>query len=170
MPLVSGSRLPSADHVLGEKSLVEVTPTRPTSGKRMKRKPPPPPSSHPHCRLCRDGTYAAVSLQIFPAEDCEWTHYCEPCGKAMASVVGDGQQREPSRARFPDPPPPRIAPEFDPLEGDRVPERVLPEPERGTGFGTPSPAPTKAPTVAPTLKSVLKSEGYDLLELMGWKK
>jgi hypothetical protein len=45
---------------------------------------------YPPCRLCRDGTYATMSLQIFES-DGEWTHYCDPCGKAMASVVRDSQ-------------------------------------------------------------------------------
>lgn len=138
----------------------------------MRRKPPPPPSSHPYCRLCRDGTYAVMSLQISPGEECEWTHYCDPCGKSMASVVRDGQKREPSRKILPPPPPPS-EPEVSPAPVSAKPAAGEKRPSVKESKGKPPPPPSgavKAPPKAPTLKSALKSEGHDLLELMGWKK
>ena len=126
---------------------------------------------HPRCRLCRDGTYAVMSLKIFPEGDCGWTHYCDPCGNAMASVVKDGQKRDPPRKDLP-PPPPEVEVSSLPPVSSKPPEAGKKPLVKG-GKGKPSPEPVKSPETppkAPTLKSALKNEGHDLLELMGWKK
>jgi hypothetical protein len=106
-----------------------------------------------------------MSLKTFPNEDCEWTHYCDPCGEAMASVIRDGQKRDPAKRRLPPPPEGTLAP--PPPKPAKASKKAAP----------PAPDPPKAPTApkappekAPSLKAALKAEGHDLLELMGWKK
>lgn len=69
----------------------------------MKKKTPEPVSKHPFCAVCRDGTYAVISLQTFPEEG-EWSHYCDRCGQVMASVVRESQKRDPLRRSLPSPP------------------------------------------------------------------
>lgn len=117
-----------------------------------------------------------MSLQIFSGEDCEWTHYCDTCGKSMASVVRDGQNREPSQKDLPPPPTSEVG-VSDPLPpvSEKPPGAGKKPPVKGGKAKPlpPPPAPVKAPETAPkapNLKTALKSEGHDLLELMGWKK
>lgn len=106
--------------------------------------------SHPACLICRDGTYATVSLQTLPGEGCEWSHYCDVCGDVMASVVREGQKREPAQRRLPEPP--KIA-EAPPAKVESPATKMVKPP------ATPGPSKPPAPT-----------EGYDLLDLLGWKK
>lgn len=71
----------------------------------------------------------------------------------MASVVREGQKREPSLRRLPTPP--AIA--------DEAPEKptppAKPKPEKPTPSAKPKPA-----------KTAPSTEGYNLLDLLGWKK
>lgn len=127
----------------------------------MKRKKLPTSSSetHPRCRFCRDETYATKSLRIFPDEDCEWTHYCGECAEAMASVVRDAQGREPERRSLPDPPEKSEVPDPPAKEKPSKAEKT-PVPEKESPPASPPPTPP----------SKTSPGGYDLLELMGWKK
>jgi len=101
-----------------------------------------------------------MSLKMFSDEGCEWTHYCTVCGEAMASVIRDGQHREPERQVL-DPPPEGKAPE--PTVKTRT-KKKSPEAEV-----TPDPKAPPAPKVAKAPKSA-QDEGHDLLALLGWKK
>lgn len=118
----------------------------------------------PRCRLCRDGTYATLSLKMFSDEGCEWTHYCTVCGEAMASVIRDGQHREPERQVLA-PPPEGKAPE--PTVKTRT-KKKSPEPEVPPTPEPKAPPAPKSPKVAKAKSA--QDEGHDLLALLGWKK
>lgn len=65
---------------------------------------------HPQCRLCRDGTYATQTMQMFADEDSPWEPYCDPCASAFASVLKDSQDRTPEIRALPKPPAGKAAP------------------------------------------------------------
>lgn len=121
---------------------------------------------HPRCRLCRDGTYATISLKTFPDEDCEWTHYCDLCGKAMASVVRDGQKRDPESRRLPDPP--EVTSEAAP---ESAREKKAPAASVKAPVAAVLPV-VKAPEAPPPARKtapVKNTGGHDLLALLGMK-
>jgi hypothetical protein len=102
-----------------------------------------------------------MSLKMFSDEDCEWTHYCDPCGEAMASVIRDGQKREPERQVLA-PPPEGKAPEatVKARAKKKAPEAAAKAPAKAPEAPTP-PARKTAPAK--------NTGGYDLLALLGMK-
>jgi hypothetical protein len=122
------------------------------------------PSTHPPCSICRDGTYATMSLRTLPGEYCEWTHYCDVCGDEMTSVVREGQKREPEKKTLP--PPPTTNPPEPKLE--KAKERGKRPPPPSPSDTAPSPSPKAKPS--PSLKEAMRGEGYDLLALLGMKR
>ena len=125
---------------------------------------------HFYCCTCRDGTYATMSLQVH-LED-PWTHYCDACGPAMASVIRDCyQKRDPEIRRLP-PPPPKVVihpvskppvPVKDPVSKPTTTETAPKQP-------TPQPVPSKPSQKTNVIKAMQEVEEYDLLTLLGWKK
>lgn len=89
-----------------------------------------------------------MSLQTFADPECEWTHYCDVCGTTMVTVVRESQKREPAQRRLAEPP--KVVSETPPPAKPPTPAKP--------------PAPALPPAKAPV------SEGYNLLELMGWRK
>lgn len=109
---------------------------------------------YPTCSVCRDGTYATASLQTHDDPEWPWTHYCDRCGEAMASVIRDGyQKRDPVKRRLPDPPAGTKAP-------DPSPEKKIPRAAKTTPPVTPPAKPAPKPSFVE----------HDLLDLLGWKK
>lgn len=132
-----------------------------------KRQAPLPPSPHPYCRLCRDGTYATMSLKTFPDGDCEWYHYCDPCGNAMASVVRDGQKRDPESQRLPDPPKGTSEAAPESAREKKAPAASVKAPVAAARpvVKTPEAPPPPARKTAPAKNT----GGHDLLALLGMK-
>jgi hypothetical protein len=126
------------------------------------------PFQHPLCRLCRDGTYATMCLKMFSDEDCEWTHYCDPCGEAMASVIRDGQKREPERQVLA-PPPEGKAPEptVKTRAKKKAPEAAAKAPAKAAQ--PTAKAPEAPPPPAQKTAPAKNTGGYDLLALLGMK-
>jgi len=119
------------------------------------------PPAHPPCCVCRNGTYATVSLQTHDDPEWEWTHYCDPCGEAMASVIRDGyQKRDPEKRRLPEPPAQAPTPPKEP----KAPKKKSVAPEQPP----PAPPPEKPVASRPRAKPA-PSEGHDLLALLGMK-
>lgn len=119
-------------------------------------KPTPAPGP-PKCCLCRDGTYATVSLTISESEDCPRTYYCDPCSQATLSVIRDVHHRFAPVEHLPTPPP-QAAPV------------VVVAPVK-----TPPPvvtAPPKRLSIMASVRAVeaATDDGYDLLALLGMKK
>lgn len=105
----------------------------------------PDPNGHPWCRLCRDGTYATVSIVSFDLLGPG--HYCDPCGESLITVIRDAQNRVAEVIKLPTPP--ATAPKATvPVLAKTVPE-----------------APVKTNPLMTALLEV--EEGNDLLALLG---
>ena len=82
------------------------------SKKNPKPKSPPKPAlvrdpnGHPWCRLCRDGTYATVSIVSFDLLGPG--HYCDPCGESLLTVIRDAQGRVAEALKLPTRPAPVV--------------------------------------------------------------
>jgi len=121
-------------------------------------KVPSAAGTHPTCVVCRDGTYATVSLQAHDDPEWPWSHYCDPCCEVMASVIRDGyQKRDPVKRRLPDPPTGTKAP-------DPAPEKKNPTATKTTPAAPPAKPAEPKPAPKPSFV------GHDLLDLLGWKK
>ena len=100
-----------------------------------------------------------MALKLWPDDKTE-AFYCDGCGKAMASVILDSQDRV-AEIRLLPTPTVQVAP--------------VPPPPAPVAAPKPIPAPPAPAKAAPTYgaHSVLRAaravEGYDLLALMGWK-
>ncbi len=124
---------------------------------------------HPRCCVCRDGTYATMSLQTHDDPEWEWTHYCDPCGEAMASVIRDGyQKREPERQVLA-PPPEGKAPEPTVKARDKkkAPKAAAKAPAKAAQ--PTAKAPEAPPPPAQKTAPAKNTGGYDLLALLGMK-
>lgn len=107
-----------------------------------------PKAKHPECRLCRDGTYATLTMQSFVGDDNPWDPYCDPCGAAMASVIKDcSQKRDAEIRRLPDPPKGKAAPKVPKVAKAKV--EPAQKPAKGSKTNPVVDAPVIPPVAAP---------------------
>lgn len=104
-----------------------------------------PSKVYPLCRSCQDGTYATQSMQPFARENCPWHPYCDPCGKAFASVIKDSQGRDPEIRVLATPPTGKAFPKVvrakaEPIKG--------PKAVKGSKAALPAPTPVAPSPVA----------------------
>lgn len=118
----------------------------------------PHTTDHPRCNLCRNRTFATLSLQTHPDPEWKWSHYCDPCGVSMASVIRDSQKRDPEIRRLPDPPAAEPEPVKESTKKKKV-EPVVPVPV------VPEPAKERPRRVVPPPPK--DTGGNDLLALLG---
>lgn len=115
-------------------------------------------TEHPRCILCRNRTFATLSLQTHPDPEWKWSHYCDPCGVSMASVIRDSQKRDPEIRRLPDPP----AAEPEPVKESTKKKKAVPTAPVPTA---PVPAKERPRRVVPPPPK--DTGGNDLLALLG---
>ena len=116
------------------------------------------PPKHPHCELCRNGTYAVMAIQVFDRDDSPWSPYCDECGASMLSVIRDSSQREATTKRLPTPPK-----ATEPVLIKAV--GVVPTPK----VVSPVVVLPPVPTAPPHKVAAEDDEPYDLLTLLGLK-
>lgn len=108
----------------------------------------PDPNGHPWCRLCRDGTYATVSIVSFDLLGPG--HYCDPCSESLITVIRDAQGRVAEVVKLPAPPALKAT----------APKALVPVPADKEAVKTSLPN--------PLMTALLEvEEGNDLMTLLG---
>ena len=119
--------------------------------------------AHPVCCLCRDGTHATMSLQMFDQEDYPWSNYCDICGKAMLSVLKDAQGRDAVTKTLIPPAPVKSLPVPTTKPARSAIMEALTDVDNVPPPKKPTPPPKKPAPAPPPL-------GYDLLAMLGMPK